>query len=774
MAAQQLSTSAPSGRRPSPAAVFLLVALILSNAALVAAQSTPPNAYQAQGATGGTDAMDADGMSDGTEAYDPNGGNGANGANGAADAPNDAPNDAPAGSAYGYLRRVEGSATLTQAYASRLGSAPPNPGLAAEAGVPAQVNQPISVGDALTVPARGHVEIVLPDHNILRLDGETQVVFSHLANSADPAGRQDTSTELRLDEGNLQLVVTGDSVGQQMPTVLTPNASIYIQALGSYRITTDSGTFSEIVARRGAAQVVAERGDRTVHAGEEAIVDNRTAGGGRRPGLDPSATALAVRQAGAYDSLEGWGRQLDAEPRVAASTYVDPSLAYEAAPLDRYGHWTQVDDRRYWQPNDVDSGWTPYYDGSWSSTASGLTWVSNEPWGWVPYHYGSWEYLPDHGWGWRPGAVYSPAWVYWYWGPSHVGWCPIGYYSGYYGNAFSAGFRFGLYGWAGGSWGSFAHWNFVPFDHFWGRDWNRWAVGRGWGGVGGRGGWGAFPGGVLARGLITTTTRGLAAALRGGPGHLGLGLNAAGAMRFLGGRDGGFGRAGGRLPDVTPFIGRQAHLPAQVAHAVGARGRDGGFGRDGGRMADAGYAHPAPARPQTASPYRGTAAGRTMQGQSSVTRPAFSGRPAPASPQAFSAHSYNGGNARGANAFQGNGRGVSTFQGRSGAAGSASGQNYSSSPTWRSAPRQGSAPFGQRFQSAPRRDSTSRPSFSSGRGANPSSGGSHTTGSHSTGSRASGSRASGGGHPSGGGHSGGGHPSAGGHSGGGDHHHHGG
>jgi FecR protein len=434
----------------------------------------------------------------------------------------------PVAGSYGYLRLVEGSATVTQASSGST--------------VAAGVNQPIMVGDRIMVPPRGRVEVVLADRNIVRIDGDTRLQFTRLANSAD---RQDPSTELRLDEGNLQLIVAQDSVGQQLPTVLTPNASTYIQAYGSYRITADRGDFTQVVVRRGTAELVADAGDSAVHAGEEATIDSQ-----RQAGID-------VRQAGGFDALERWARQLDDETRVAQSSYVDPSLGYDAAPLDRYGHWINSDGRDYWQPNNVDSGWSPYWDGYWDSTPSGQFWVSSEPWGWVPYHYGTWDYLPAYGWAWQPGYAFAPAWVYWYWGPSYVGWCPIGFYTGFYGNFF-AGFRFGLYGWAGGGWGAFRHWNFCGINHFFGHDWHRWGFG---------GGRGFFPHDRLARGVITTDTRGITPALlRRDPGR---------AMNGLIQRQSVNGRVRGNLPDVTPFVQRQTHLPGTVAHAVSTNGTNG-------------------------------------------------------------------------------------------------------------------------------------------------------------------------------------------------------
>jgi hypothetical protein len=91
-----------------------------------------------------------------------------------------------------------------------------------------------------------------------------------------------------------------------------------------------------------------------------------------------------------------------------------------------------------WRPS-VATDWRPYVDGYWRWSPAGLTWVSYEPWGWLPYHYGSWEWDAELGWYWRPGAYYSPAWVYWNYTSSWVGWCPIGYYGEYYGGHHGGG-----------------------------------------------------------------------------------------------------------------------------------------------------------------------------------------------------------------------------------------------------------------------------------------------------------------------------------------------
>lgn len=446
-----------------------------------------------------------------------------------------APAVAESGS-YGYFRVVEGSATLMPGGAGERESA--------------EINQPVLAGDRVWVPDRSRVEIVLADRNILRVDGGSELILERLAASPD---RSDRATVVRLLRGNLQLVVTQDSLGDELPRVDTPNATIYPQYYGVYRVTADDG-WSQLVVRRGTAEVVTDRGSSRVKADEEAIVE----------GTDRAE----VREAGAFDTLERWARQMDDDYASYASSDdlgpIDDNLRYAAAPLARHGSWIYVDGSPYWRPR-VAAGWRPYWDGRWVYTPAGLTWVSYEPWGWVPYHYGSWDYLPAYGWVWQPGYVWAPAWVYWYWGPSHVGWCPTGYYTRFYGSRFGPGFGFrsGVYGWAGGDWGYFDRWSFVNAGYF--RDGYRHGYRDGYH----DGRWDgrrdvprfAVPAGTrgaLGRGIITTDTKPL------GPDTWSSPDNVARALRTR------MSKPAAELPDVTSFIARRPDLSPAVARTVGA------------------------------------------------------------------------------------------------------------------------------------------------------------------------------------------------------------
>jgi hypothetical protein len=438
---------------------------------------------------------------------------------------------AESGQGYGYFRLVDGPATVT-----------PSGG---DEKTAAEVNQPVLAGDRVSVPRRAKVEIVLADQNILRIDGGSELILERLAASPD---RQDRATVVRLLSGNVQLIVAADSLGDELPRVETPNSTIYPQYFGSYRLTADAG-YSQVVVRSGTAQVVTDSGSWKVKADEEAVVDDH----------NPDKQA-EIREAGAFDTLERWGRQLDDEYAGADQpASVDDNLRYAAAPLNRYGGWIEVNGASYWRPR-VDADWRPYWQGRWIYTPSGLTWISSEPWGWVPYHYGSWDYLDGYGWVWQPGSVWSSAWVYWYWGSDYVGWCPTGYYTRYYGAELGGdvGFRWGVYGWAGGGWNLFDHWSFVQASYFgyaagyrqgyrdayWDahRDVRRYAVPLDHRGHG-----------LLGRGIITTDTKPLRPSVWKDPG---------GPLRVL------RGRGSAELPDVTPFVARKPNLPVAIARRV--------------------------------------------------------------------------------------------------------------------------------------------------------------------------------------------------------------
>jgi hypothetical protein len=427
---------------------------------------------------------------------------------------------------YSYLRTVEGTVTITSA-----GNGP--------AADTADVNQPLLSGDQVRLARGSRAEAVLADRTLLRLGGGTSLTLARVAFSGD---RADRVTQLDIEEGEILLQVGDDALGDQLPEIRTQGATVYLQQPGLYRVTADRGGWTEVLVREGYAEIVSDRGSTVVRAGEIATV------------LADRFGRVEIARAPGEDALERWGLELYDQARTATTTvvHVDPYLSYAAAPLAGHGDWVYVDASWAWRPR-VATGWRPYWNGRWCPTPSGLTWVSYEPWGWVPYHYGSWFMDASYGWCWRPGRVYSPAWVYWHWSDNWVGWVPIGYYTSYYSRfGFHDGFRFGVYGWAGGGWGAYADWHFVPSWCLRQRDWRRHQhtghdLER------------LEPGGPQ-RGIVTTDTRGLTRERLGRPREI---------VETLASRR---GAGNGSLVDVTDFVARKNELPPRVADAVGARG----------------------------------------------------------------------------------------------------------------------------------------------------------------------------------------------------------
>ena len=424
---------------------------------------------------------------------------------------------------YGYFRVVDGTANLFQDGST----------------VGLQENHPLVTGDRLWTGGGSRVEVELPDGTILRVGGGTELSFDQLAASGDTGA---TSTLLVLQEGELHVVTETTFGAEAYPRIDTPNASVYLEGAGSYHLET-RGDRTRVAVRTGVAEVRTRQGARRIARGIEAWIE----------GAD--STDVQVRAAGELSALEEWGLALDEQARTAqVDESVDDRLRYGASRLESYGNWVEVDDRRAWRPY-VGSDWTPYHHGRWAYTPSGLTWVSYEPWGWVPYHYGSWDFAPAWGWVWYPGTVYAPAWVYWYWGPSYVGWCPTGYYYGHYGrrwyghqgwyghHGYGNHFRFGVHGWAGGHANHWNRWNFVDSrrlgDHRLAQH-TRTA---------------AQIGGELPRGIIATDTRGLRTAVATRP---------AAAMRELAERRQG----AADLPDLSRFVARDPNVPREVGRAA--------------------------------------------------------------------------------------------------------------------------------------------------------------------------------------------------------------
>ena len=404
------------------------------------------------------------------------------------------------GGVYSFVGALEGDATL---FAARSG-----------ARSELELHLPILRGDRVWTTPGARLAVLMSDRSILTLDFDTEVTLERIAGSPDG---EDADSLYVLHRGRLGLEVEDGLLDAESPAVDTANARVYLKQGGRYQVHSDGDRWTEVTVLAGFTEVVTQRGSVIVRGGETLVAD----------GLDNPWIELQSGAAAAAAALDGWTQ--DHRARLAAYAAVD-SGGYGDT-LATHGDWVDVEDRRVWKPR-VEGDWQPYSRGRWTDTPAGLYWVARDPWGPLTYHYGSWSLHPNWGWLWYPGRIYAPSHVYWYWGPSYVGWIPSGYYRHHY-RRLGFGLRFGLYGWAGGYWDPFNSWIFCPSGY----------VGYGRGYTYGRSLRRHHP--RLERGLITTDTRGIDRRNWHDPER---------AQRALVNRRSGLG--GGDLPDVDSFVAR--------------------------------------------------------------------------------------------------------------------------------------------------------------------------------------------------------------------------
>jgi len=302
---------------------------------------------------------------------------------------------------HSYITYDDGDTTIRQAEDGR--------------DVDSRVNMPVFPGDQITTGRRGRVEIHMADGNIIALDRSTSVQFTSILDSYDGDSDQ---TVVDLKYGHV--AIQRDDATRQLLRLDTANASYAASDIAIYAVEADSKSHDRVTVFDGTMEVRTPARTTRLREGEEAHVDDQ--------GM---YDLVAARNTA--DEFERWFIQRAGKYSSATGRYLDRSLAYSEADLGLNGSWFFAADFGgwCWRPN-VAAGWRPYNNGYWRHSPSGvLVWVSYDPWGWVPYHYGRWAYEARYGWVWLPGAAYAPAWVYWMYGPSYIGWAPMGWYDCY-------------------------------------------------------------------------------------------------------------------------------------------------------------------------------------------------------------------------------------------------------------------------------------------------------------------------------------------------------
>jgi hypothetical protein len=218
-------------------------------------------------------------------------------------------------------------------------------------------------------------------------------------------------------------LVPGQSASETL-TLDAPGASVRFLAAGQYRVSVSGSNDAdvELAVINGSAQLVSDRGQIMVAAGEKSMV---SAGGA--PAAPVELTA-SVNDASTYDyTADVAAFQRSSGGGYQSTQYLPTELYGYASVLDSYGSWQS--DPTYgsvWYPR-VSVDWRPYYQGQWRYYRPyGWTWIGADRWSWPTHHYGRWG-MGSRGWYWIPARHWGPAWVSWAVASDYVGWCPLGW-----------------------------------------------------------------------------------------------------------------------------------------------------------------------------------------------------------------------------------------------------------------------------------------------------------------------------------------------------------
>jgi hypothetical protein len=281
----------------------------------------------------------------------------------------------------------------------------------------AAINMPLVAGDRVDTAREARLEMILSDGAIVWMDEYTTLSLDAVAYSRDTMSQR---TVLFLAEGQMMIELPQTMQVLEPTRIDGAGETVYLEGPGLYRIENLRSGGLRVEVWQGFAEAATAAGNVRIRA-EYAV----EMGGGMVSEAIPDMT-----------TTDDFARWVGARRNIApgnSSRYVDARFAREASQLDTYGSWVYLDSHATWawQPT-VSVGWSPYRAGRWYWTVTGWNWLSYEPWGWLPYHYGNWFFAANVGWVWSWHSVWSPAWVYWSYWPGYVGWCPYGWYGGWW------------------------------------------------------------------------------------------------------------------------------------------------------------------------------------------------------------------------------------------------------------------------------------------------------------------------------------------------------
>jgi hypothetical protein len=281
----------------------------------------------------------------------------------------------------------------------------------------AVINMPLVAGDRIDTAREARVELILSDASVVWLDEYTTLSLDAVAYSRDTLSQR---TVLFLAEGQLVIELPSTMEAVEPTRIDGAGETVYLEGPGLYRVENLRSGGLRVEVWRGFAEAATAAGN--VRVRTEYTVE-----------VSAGMVSDAIPDLTTGDDFARWVQSRRSIAPGQSSRYVDARYAREASQLDTYGTWVYLDSHNTWawQPT-VSVEWSPYRAGRWYWTVTGWNWLSYEPWGWLPYHYGNWFFAANVGWVWSWHSVWSPAWVYWSHWPGYVGWCPYGWYGGWW------------------------------------------------------------------------------------------------------------------------------------------------------------------------------------------------------------------------------------------------------------------------------------------------------------------------------------------------------
>jgi hypothetical protein len=306
------------------------------------------------------------------------------------------------------------------------------------------VNTPIAQDDRVSVGEKSRAELELDFADILRMSDRATARITSLSRS---------QIQIQVGQGLVTYNVARGSEARS--EIDTPNASIRpLDGEGEYRILVNSDDETQVIVRRGSAEISTSQGSTRVERGQLITIS----------GTD--SPQYRVDRAPGRDDWDDWNISRNRTIRNADSWHKTNPYYTGTEDLDGHGVWSEVPDYgQVWIPRQ-DPGWAPYRTGRWVyQPYYGWTWVSYEPWGWAPYHYGRW-FVYGGNWVWWPGPVAVYPAYYPIWAPAYVS------FFGWGGGGWGVGVGFGF----GGGFGRVGWLPIGPCDRFhpwWGRGGDR-------------------------------------------------------------------------------------------------------------------------------------------------------------------------------------------------------------------------------------------------------------------------------------------------------------